>query len=184
MSVRQTRLLLNVMTTLLFAVTGGVFWWAMQPPAESSAAPWTPPEPQQADAGPSQSLDAESFADLWDRPLAGPLYDPPPVDPKPAPPVQPEPEPEPEPTPLEVRLVGTIIEAGRSMAIVTDASGKIDLKQVGGVLDLEPPGIRVDQIEAETVTVSFQGAQSRLKMEETKETPEAMIDRLRQEVAE
>lgn len=98
---------------------------------------------------------------VWSRPLLGPL-----VDPLPPPVVSP-PEPtvvtplvprEPTRTPLDVRLVGTILEAGRSMALLADSSGRIHLKRSGETIEL-PAGdtIEVGDILVDQVTVTRRG---------------------------
>jgi hypothetical protein len=55
--------------------------------------------------------------------------------------------------------VGTVIEQGRSVAILMDQQGKIDLKPVGDTLELNPQGIRVEAIAQEEVTLNYQGRQ-------------------------
>ncbi len=56
-----------------------------------------------------------------------------------------------------VQLTGTIIEPGHSYALVVDRHGVMDLKPVGGTLQLEPAGIRIDSIASRSIVVSFQG---------------------------
>jgi hypothetical protein len=63
-----------------------------------------------------------------------------------------------------LRLTGTIIEPGKSFAILSDPSGAMDLKPVGGLLILEPAGVRVDSIEASRVIVSFKGSNHQLDL--------------------
>ena len=99
------------------------------------------------------------------RSLRGPLYDPPP---QPAPPVE-RPKPPAPVTPirsnLEWTLVGTIIEAGQSLAILADASGKFDVKGIGESLDLVPPGVTLQDIESEQVTLQYQGRKSTVQLD-------------------
>lgn len=66
-----------------------------------------------------------------------------------------------------VQLTGTIIEPGNSFALVIDRHGASDLKPVGGTLQLEPAGIRVDSIAARSIVVSFQGRQQELLIRES-----------------
>jgi hypothetical protein len=108
------------------------------------------------------------------RALRRPLFDPPPPPPAPTPEPKPQPEPKPTvartPTPpkpptLEVTLVGTIIEAGQSLAIVADANGDFDVKGIGEPLELSPQGIKIEKIEPEQVTVSYQGRESTITLD-------------------
>lgn len=101
----------------------------------------------------SQSFEQRMAA----RPLRAPLYDPPPApvptkeQPVPAAPPQPQ---------LDLTLVGTIIEENRSIAILSDASGQFDVKGIGESLELTPPGVTVESIESEQVTLQFQDGES------------------------
>lgn len=61
-----------------------------------------------------------------------------------------------------VQLTGTIIEPGKSFAMVVDHHGVVDLKPVGGILQLEPAGIRVDSIASRSIVVSYQGKSQEL----------------------
>ncbi len=56
-----------------------------------------------------------------------------------------------------VQLSGTIIEPGNSFAMVVDRHGAVDLKPVGGTLQLDPAGIRIDSISSRSIVVSYQG---------------------------
>jgi len=172
MPLRQTRLLLRLTTLLFAAATVAVVWWVWPSVDETSPTHMTEQvgEPLAETAAETTTIATADFDALWDRPLRRPLYDPPPP-PQPAPVVKrPKPAPrktEPRPSPppkLDMRLVGTILESGRSMAIVADAAGKIDLKGAGETLDLEPEGVRVESINAESVTVSHNGREQMLKI--------------------
>lgn len=61
---------------------------------------------------------------------------------------------------IGLRLVGTVIEKGRSMAIAIDRLGKLDFCYEGNSIQLEPEGVRVESIDADFVRVSFQGKSS------------------------
>jgi hypothetical protein len=114
------------------------------------------------------------------RSLRGPLYDPPPDTPSPVP--QPRPVPPAPPTrpDLDVTLVGTIIEAERSLAILADPSGKFDIKTVGQSLELSPAGIIVESIEAERVTLRYQGRQTTVQLDRQSKGTENVPKRLRE----
>ncbi|PAY16021.1 hypothetical protein CKO51_28805 [Rhodopirellula sp. SM50] len=100
--------------------------------------------------------------------LQQPLYD----QPKPPPP-----KPKPQPKPVVVRnppavkaprldwtLTGTIIDSDQSVAILTDASGKTDIRAAGEVVELSPPGVLVRKIDSEKVTLEVRGTESTLRL--------------------
>jgi hypothetical protein len=68
-------------------------------------------------------------------------------------------------------LTGTIIEPGKSFAMFSDRSGATDLKPVGGLLRLEPAGIRIDSIVGRRVVVSFEGLTHELELPHTTTSP-------------
>lgn len=182
MTVRQTNLLIKSMSLLLMAAASGVLWWGWQSPtgkgteaqAKSSQTNETP------EAVNTRGVAIADFSSVWDRPLRGPLYDPPPATPKPVakpkPVVRTPPKPKTPPPPkLDIRLVGTILESGHSMAIAADATGKVDVKSSGQVLDLEPVGVRIEEIAADTVTVSYNGQTSTLKLSKSPRKADARV---------
>ena len=59
-----------------------------------------------------------------------------------------------------LRLVGTVIEQGRSIAIAIDRAGKLDFCREGDSLELEPEGVRVESVFDNSVRVSFKGQAS------------------------
>lgn len=61
---------------------------------------------------------------------------------------------------LGLRLVGTVLEEGRSMAIAIDGSGTLDFRGEGDLLRLQPDGVRIDKVSKESVLVSYQGKSS------------------------
>ena len=56
-----------------------------------------------------------------------------------------------------LRLVGTVIEKGRSMAIAIDRAGKLDFCPEGNSIQLEPEGVRIESVDTDSVRVSFRG---------------------------
>jgi len=65
---------------------------------------------------------------------------------------------------LGLRLVGTVIEEGRSMAIAIDGLGTLDFRREGDLLRLQPDGVRIDKVSKESVLVSYQGKSSNWQM--------------------
>ena len=59
-----------------------------------------------------------------------------------------------------LRLVGTVIEHGRSIAIAIDRAGKLDFCREGDSLQLKPEGVRVESVSDNSVRVSFKGQAS------------------------
>jgi type II secretory pathway component PulC len=104
------------------------------------------------------------------RQLRRPLYDPPAPPPArppkpPTPVVAPAARPSPQ---LDVTLVGTIIEAENSLAILADSTGKFDVKGVGESLELSTEGITVQGIESEQVTLQYQGRRSTVTLDRSR----------------
>ena len=52
-----------------------------------------------------------------------------------------------------LRLIGTVLETGRSVAMFADANGNIHLRSVGDTLDMDSGSAQVDRIELEQVTL-------------------------------
>jgi len=115
-----------------------------------------------------EPADQAHSAGMVTRPLRTPLYDPPA---KPQPPPEPTkpPAPQPKPAPkLNLTLVGTIIEADQSLAIIADATGQFDVKGVGEALEISPAGIVIAEIEAEWVKLKYRGQSAQLQLERSK----------------
>ncbi len=72
--------------------------------------------------------------------------------------------PPPATTDLGLRLVGTVLEEGRSMAIAIDGLGTLDFRGEGDLLRLQPDGVRIDKVSRESVLVSYQGQSSTWQM--------------------
>lgn len=95
------------------------------------------------------------------------LYDAPPPPPKPVV-VTPSPKPVPKPIrppKLELTLVGTIIEPDSRIAMISDVTGKVDIKGVGEPLELSPEGVTVQEIKSEQVTLRYNGKDSIVKLQ-------------------
>lgn len=124
-----------------------------------------------ASVGPSQKdprTNQDGSTDLSLR-VIRPLYDPP------APPPKPEPKPvvvRKQPAPpkkanLDWTLNGTIIDSDRSVAILTDASGKTDIRRAGEKVELSPPGVLVRRIDSDRVTLELRGSESTLRLQQS-----------------
>ena len=56
-----------------------------------------------------------------------------------------------------ISLLGTMVEPGLSYAMFSDEAGNVDTQAVGGLLQLQPAGIRLMRVESGRVEVSFAG---------------------------
>ncbi|QDV40315.1 hypothetical protein Enr13x_01210 [Stieleria neptunia] len=169
----QRRLITASTAGFLAVAAAGVVWSlaGIDPPARQSDStrgskrginlPVDPPQPA--------TVQQAARVDLALK-LQQPLYDPP----KPPPP---KPQPKPDPKPVVVRnppavkaarldwtLSGTIIDSDQSVAILTDASGKTDIRAAGEVVELSPPGVLVRKIDSEKVTLEVRGTESTLRL--------------------
>ncbi len=68
---------------------------------------------------------------------------------------------------LGLRLVGTVIEKGGSMAIAIDRVGKLDFCCEGSSLQLQPEGVRIESVSTDFVNVSFNGQSASWQMGQT-----------------
>lgn len=114
------------------------------------------------------SADSADFSLSMQRPLYDPPKPKPPPKPRPAPVVVRQPKPPKVKQPrLNWTLAGTIIDSDRSVAILTDASGKTDIRRQGEEVDLSPPGVLVRKIESDAVTLEIDGDQSTLRLKQS-----------------
>ncbi len=168
MDVTNHRRCLGLLAGGLLAGTAGAVGWSLSDiHVEASSNSAVKPETQT----PLVNVDVDQPSSSIDfQPLRRPLYDPPPPKPKvkPSPPPAPVVNKPPPPTAaprLEITLVGTIIEANNSLAIVADAAGEFDVKGEGQSLELSPEGITVAKIESERVTVRYKGKESTIELD-------------------
>ncbi|MEO1525511.1 MAG: hypothetical protein AAFX06_08740 [Planctomycetota bacterium] len=121
---------------------GSIIWWSLEVPNIDHRASEVPPRSM---TDPQTSIPEipqyTALAPLLDQKLRGPLYDPPPAEP----PKQ-EPPPPPPPIRIDLRLVGTVLEAGRNQAMFADADGKILFCRVGEPIDSQPGGLSLESV--------------------------------------
>jgi hypothetical protein len=98
---------------------------------------------------------------IWTRPLQFGFRERLPPKPLPAPAEMPRSTPATVHTPIHVdlglRLVGTVIEEGRSTLIAIDRLGKLDFRKQGDTLELEPNGVHIESIANGSARVTYQG---------------------------
>lgn len=70
-----------------------------------------------------------------------------------------------------LRLVGTVLEPGATFAMIADQSGTIDLQPEGGILAIEPNGVRVESISAHSVVINYRGVAETLALVSLQDTP-------------
>ena len=169
MDITRQRRLLHFTTAGLLAVAGGVVAWSLSNIDQEFAAERSNRSTRPSVIDSTTSPVDASNEQITGKSLRGPLYDPPPP-----PPPRPEPPPKRVETPkppsiprLDVTLVGTIIEADKSLAIIEDASGEFDIKGIGEPLELTPQGIVVEQIDSEQVILNYQGQKSTVMLDQT-----------------
>ena len=169
----QRRLLKSLTAGFLVVAAGGVVW-SMGGIDESSRDSAMVSGSPKTSIQPDNNPESGSAADKTDQvdlslPLQKSLYDPPkPEPPKPKPVVVRQPtKPKPKKPRLDWTLTGTIIDPGRSLAILTDATGKTDIRSAGEEVELSPPGVLVRKIDSDKVTLEIQGDQSTLRLKQS-----------------
>jgi hypothetical protein len=158
---RLKKLAYSVATAASLAAAGLVVAWGVRP----IAAPWDevharhahPQTMTAAASGVPLGPSRDDFAQLWDRPLRRELYDPPP--PKPL--VKQLP-------PLRVELLGTILEAANSMAIVRSEQGRIEYKRAGDSVGPADSPAQLVEIGADSIVVVRADERVTLKVSESR----------------
>ncbi|MEM1224460.1 MAG: hypothetical protein AAGJ40_02120 [Planctomycetota bacterium] len=110
---------------------------------------------------------------IWRRSLRGGFRAVPQVSSRTPPPRTDVRRPAPSPTRanIGIRLVGTIVEPGRSIAIATDRTGRLAFHGEGESLALQPPGVTLHRITSDDVTVSFEGETLTMRVGELLQRP-------------
>ena len=174
MNVQKTRLLLRAVAITLLLISVAVVAWAVRSPHErigqgGDSAPARRAGTRKAKLVSSPPL--EDLAGVWGKELRRPLYDPPKAPKKTVPSDKKESKKKRRGggngSEGGLRLVGTMLEDGRSLAVFMNASGEIDLKGVGETLELAP-GTRLDRIDPTEVTVSIQGRATTFRLPDTR----------------
>ncbi len=159
------RILLRLVAFSLLVGSGAILLWAFRDPAPPTLEMVEPNAvPQRAmTARASVTRPLNDFAPVWQRRLEAPLYAP-----------LPGTSPRKDRTtlkknkrsaPLGLRLIGTLLESGKSLAMLADADGNIHLRGVGETFNLESGIVEVDRIELQQVTLSIDDRTLTLKMQ-------------------
>ena len=147
LSLRLRKLLMSLATCACFAAAVGIIAWGLNAPdiahlpidvsgleVETAV--------EEVERGPTK----EDFAELCGRPLRRALYDPPP----PAPEVKLLP-------PIQIELLGTIIEAQNSIAMVKSAQGNTEYKRVGDAIGPQESPAQLVEIRGDSIILERAG---------------------------
>lgn len=167
MNVRRWRLLLRAVGFGLLTAAVGVAAWAAREPRVAVTEPALAPRAaSRIEAAPAVPR-LEELAAVWSRPLRRSLVElparqaadtagaKPPRGRKGGGTAQGEP----------LRVVGTVLEAGRSVAILMDASGAIHVRQTGETLGEPLAGAVVEKVERQRVVLMHEGRSIVLEMQ-------------------
>lgn len=113
-------------------------------------------------------LSLAAFADAWHKRLHRPLVDPPPSQPKIVAPRATLPAQSPPPRKLQVRLIGTLVDADptKCIAWVQVETNPIQIVRTGEVIDQTPATINVMSIGDKQLLLSINGSQKLISMEQ------------------
>ncbi len=159
----QQRLLYVLAACLVLGTCGAGYWATADVTVSTRPRPMGPSAIGNGakDSARNDAIDAPTLATK----LRGPLYDAPKQTTPPKPVVvQPRVQAPPPKPKLKLTLVGTIINGPQSLAIVSDESGKFDIKGVGESLELEPTGVEISTIGSEKIVVDYDGDQTTIRL--------------------
>ena len=184
LTTQTIRQLLRLGTVSVLVTSGFLVWLAFVRPSISAVATddITIATPRTV-AQPQRTRDLSEFAPLLTRSLGAPLYDSPSqedvqADQTPEETLAPESDVTPaipqQPTPptrepllpksTGLRLMGTMIEVGGSIAILADVDGGVRLAKVGDSIETDVGEGKIDAIELQQVTLSIDGDSVTLKV--------------------
>ena len=161
MTTRQQKNRLRLATWGLALPTIAIVTWAVFWPIASEYS--QPAESLQAKLGSpnmtvaKEPLDRQVVETNWNRTLRSWNAEAPPVAVPPSASLQAK-------SAAGLRLVGTVLEPGATFAMIADQSGTIDLQPVGGILAIEPRGVRVERISARSVVINYRGVSETLSL--------------------
>ena len=148
MKLRAQKRCLVLATGLCLLAVPVVLAWGLRPP-EPAASPGQHGATSATAVRPGADMDSltmriatDEDASVWNKRLRRPLYDPPP--PKPV---------KRTPPPLRVALMGTIVEPGNSMAIVSTRGGAVEYKRVGDSVGPEANPAELVEILGDAIVV-------------------------------
>jgi hypothetical protein len=159
MRIKPLRNVLMATTGISLAMIAGVGGWALLGGSDDVVDLNIPSVDQQNSAGLPTSVvkEPKRFDHLWNVPLQDPrnqqaVVAPQAVAVKPA------------NVGFGIKLVGTMIDPTKTLALFRDELGVFDLKGVGDPLVLTPAGAQIENIESGIATLSYEGRQIRLEI--------------------
>jgi len=166
MNLRQLRIGLRAGCAMLWlACTLVVCWAFLWDDAERG--PDSEPDGTRAASMVSRAAKAalpslQQFQQVWRKPLRRPLFDPPPAATA-ARTSTPPPQ-----APLRIKLLGTVLEPGQSMAMFAVPPGTITIKRVGEAIGEAPNQAEIMDIQTDRAVLRCQGQTMTVEIEGTK----------------
>lgn len=163
MNTRQSRLALWGVSTVLGTATvvlllAGWLWPYDLPQITTGMSADTSAGRSSSDPAALPAL--STFEPIWRLNLQRPLYDAPPS-------AVAKQSATPKPRSLNIKLAGTVVEPGKSMALFTTSTGKMELKGIGDDID----GARLLDIVLDRVSVQYRGKTIDLVLEKKRQAP-------------
>ena len=168
---RAIRRLLRAIALLAVIASVVVLFFALRPLVKPQSTVGNPSDTSPSvessvpDNAATKTRDLSEFATVWNRRLSAPLYDPPPRPVAPKPIVEtPKPvRPKPKKPRSQLRVMGTMVEPDRSLAILSDSDGEIHVCAVGESLETPEGEVSIESIDVDRVTVSENGRSHELR---------------------
>jgi hypothetical protein len=173
MRLKTTKRLLNLASLAVLGTSGAVGYWGLTPVSRIDLAGPTGNAPAlttgvnqlgkaktgSAVSPPPTAVVGCGVAINWGRAMRRPLFDPPP----PAPVVVAKAPPQ----PIRARLLATLIEDEKSMAMLKLASGQVVFRKVGESLGADEPSVEISKIETGAISIRRGNEEMRLSVEGT-----------------
>jgi hypothetical protein len=165
MHARRVKTWLQIAGSGLSVAAVGVLVWSLFWPIEKSPVTVSQPVTQSASRKVQRPVlpTLKQFEPFWKRQMRRPLFDPPPNTPVASSATVQKP-----PSSLGVRLLGTVTEPGRSVAMLMTTRGTIEIKAVGERLGDMPDGAEVVSVNTDRAVLRYHGETISLELESEK----------------
>lgn len=164
MHVRQMRFGLKALCGGLWLVGAIVIGWAVCGQGPEAPEPSRPAATREAKPPATASAAVptlDEFARVWQKPLRRPIFDPPPT----APPIATS---EPKRAPLNIKLLGTAIEPGESLAMIATPPNTLEVRGLGDTIGEGANQLEVVEIMPDRVVLRRQSERLVLEIEPRK----------------
>jgi len=163
---RTIRRLCYAASGLLLAAAAGLVAWGWHPPAPPDAPPaLAVKSPAAAESAAETQL--ASWEALWRKRLQGGAAEAPPPEETPTE-AMPAPKSATAHTDADaafgLRLAGTVLESGKSMAVLIDNQGRILLRSAGDSIATDGGPVSIQRIELHSVALAHQGREVTLRL--------------------